>query len=310
MALVRIAIAGGTGFLGTALAGALAAGGNELVLLTRRPPAKAARGDLRGIPCVQWDPDDPVADWTGHLDGLDALVNLTGESMAGRRWSPARKALLWNSRIQPLRSLTTVVRAAAQPPALVLSASGVGYYGDRGDEVLTETSSPGNDFVARLAGAWEGEALRMASDRTSVALLRTAPVLDRRGGALKAMLPPFRLGLGGPLGRGTQYFSWIHLDDWVRLVVWLLSNQHGGAFNLAAPEPVTNRTFAHALGRALGRPAVLPAPAFALRLALGEMADAMLLASQRVVPQRALHLGFTFRYTEIGAALRACLERK
>ncbi|MPZ19003.1 MAG: TIGR01777 family protein [Luteitalea sp.] len=310
---MHIAIAGGTGFLGSALAGALEADGHELVLLTRRSPERAARsmpGALRRIRYVQWNPDDRAADWAARLDGLDALVNLTGGSMAGRRWSPARKALLWDSRIQPVRSLGTVVRAAARPPALVVSASGVGYYGDRGDELLTEASALGNDFVARLAEAWEGEAVRMASDRTAVALLRTAPVLDRRGGALKAMLTPFRLGVGGPMGRGTQYFPWIHLDDWVRLVVWILVNRHDGPFNLAAPEPVANRAFAHALGRALGRPAVLPAPAFALRLALGEMADAMLLVSQRAVPQRALELGFDFRYTDVAAALRACLERE
>ncbi|MPY91115.1 MAG: TIGR01777 family protein [Luteitalea sp.] len=309
---MRVVIAGGTGFLGIALARALRGDGHEVELLTRRPPevaARAAPGDLPGLTYVQWRPEEPGGEWAARLDGLDALVNLTGESMAARRWSAARKVQLWESRIQPTRALAAAVLAATRPPGLVVSASGVNYYGHRAAEVLTETASPGTDFLAELAEAWEREAQRMTSDRTRVALLRTGPVLDRGGGMLKALLLPFRLGVAGPVGDGAQYVPWIQLGDWVRLVTWILANGHAGPFNLTAPQPVTNRDLARALGRALGRPAFFRAPAFAMRIALGEMADAMLLASVRAVPQRALDLGFSFRYPDIHTALLASLER-
>jgi hypothetical protein len=184
-----------------------------------------------------------------------------------------------------------------------VSGSAVGYYGDRGDETLTETSPPGTDFLAGLAQKWEAAATTV-SDVTRVSLIRTGIVLDRKGGALPKMLPPFQMFVGGPLGSGRQYMPWIHTEDWVRLVTWAMTHEGArGALNATSPSPVTNREFSQALGRALNRPSFLPAPAFALRLMLGEMADALLLSGQRALPVRATDLGFSFRYSNIDQAL-------
>lgn len=188
------------------------------------------------------------------------------------------------------------------------SASAIGYYGDRGNEELTEASDPGDDFLARLCVRWEREAMRANSPQTRVVLIRTGIVLDPDGGALARMLPPFRAGVGGPLGSGRQYMSWIHRNDWVSLVRWMITNDLvGGPINATAPEPVTNKDFSRTLGRALHRPSLLRAPAFALRLLLGEMTDPLLLASQRVLPARADALGFQFAYPRLEPALQALL---
>ena len=186
---------------------------------------------------------------------------------------------------------------------MFISGSAVGYYGDRGDETLTEASAPGTDFLADLAKDWEAAASD-AAHVTRVALVRTGIVLDRKGGALPKMLPPFQMFVGGPLGSGTQYMPWIHKDDWVRMVSWMITAEGArGALNATSPSPVTNAEFSKALGRALKRPSLLPAPAFALRIALGEMADALLLSGQRALPVRATDLGFSFRYSNIDDAL-------
>jgi uncharacterized protein (TIGR01777 family) len=298
---MHIVIAGGSGFLGTALTGALTREGHDVTILTRRP-APAAPPQSR-VKYVNWQPDGRSGTWATALNGAAVVVNLAGESIAARRWSAEQKARLEQSRLDATRSLTAAIRNAAHKPDVFVSGSAVGYYGDRGEETLTETSPPGTDFLAGLAQKWEAAALTLG-DVTRVSLIRTGIVLDRRGGALPRMLPPFRMFVGGPLGSGRQYMPWIHKEDWVRLVAWAMTHEGArGPLNATSPSPVTNQEFSQALGRALNRPSFLPAPAFALRLMLGEMADALLLSGQRALPVRATDLGFSFRYTNIDEAL-------
>ena len=296
---MRIVMAGGTGFLGSALAARLRAERHRVTMLTRRP---------RGPEDVQWDPGGPADDWAHVLDEADTVVNLAGESIAGGRWTPARKAALRDSRIRSTRALVEGITRARRIPPTFLNASAVGIYGPHGDERLTEDSPPGSDFLAALCGEWEAEA--MAADPiTRVVLLRSGLVLHKDGGALGRMALPFYLLAGGPLGSGRQYISWIHRDDWIEMVSWALeSSVLSGAVNLTAPSPVTNREFARALGRVLHRPSFMPAPAFALRAVLGEMADAIL-TDQRVIPARVQSLGFEFRYPRLEPALRAAYAR-
>jgi uncharacterized protein (TIGR01777 family) len=302
---MKIVIAGGSGFLGTALTGALTADGHDVVILTRRNPSSAPAHPR--VSSVNWNPDGSSGPWVHHVNGADAVVNLAGESIGAKRWSAQQKQKLRNSRLLATRSLTTAIRQAAHPPTTFISGSAVGYYGNRGDETLTEASPPGTDFLAGLAKDWEAAADDVAH-ATRVALIRTGIVLDRRGGALPRMLPPFQMFVGGPLGSGTQYMSWIHKEDWVRLVSWVVTADGArGPLNATSPSPVTNAEFSKALGRALKRPSLLPAPAFALRIALGEMADALLLSSQRALPVRATDQGFSFRYSNIDEALETVL---
>ena len=303
---MKIVIAGGTGFLGSALSQALAAEGHDVTILTRG--SHSPLGAAKHVTHVTWNPNGNSGSWAAAIDGADAVINLAGESIAGKRWSPSQKRIIRDSRLSATRSLTAAIREVATVPRALVSGSAVGYYGDRGDETLTETSGPGNDYLAQVATDWEAAAATVAQ-LTRVALIRTGIVLDRRGGALPRMLPPFLMFAGGPLGSGRQYMPWIHKDDWVRLVVWAIGAEGArGPLNAASPHPVTNREFSSALGRALKRPSFLPAPAFALRLALGEMADALLLSSQRVLPVRATDLGFSFRYGNVDEALAAVLQ--
>ena len=302
---MHIVIAGGSGFLGSALTRSLAADGHDVAILTRRTsPGAPGRPH---VTFVSWTPDGSAGPWARVVDGATAVVNLAGESIAARRWSPEQKRKLRDSRLMATRSLTAAIRQSARPPASLVSGSAVGYYGDRGDEALTEASPPGNDFLAGLAQEWEAAAGE-AADITRVSLIRTGIVLDRRGGALPKMLPPFKMFVGGPLGSGAQYMPWVHRDDWVRLVSWTIATEAArGPLNATSPSPVTNAEFSKALGRALKRPSLLPAPAFALRIALGEMADALLLSGQRALPVRATDLGFSFRYSHIDEALASVL---
>jgi len=302
---MNIVVAGGSGFLGTALTQALTREGHTLVILTRgSPSALPAR---QGVQYVSWDPNGLTGPWSRTLDTADAVINLAGESIAAKRWSADQKRKLRESRLLATESLTRAIREAARAPSVFVSGSAVGYYGDRGDETLTESSPPGTDFLAGLARDWEAAAAE-AANVTRVAVIRTGIVLDRKGGALPRMLPPFQMFVGGPLGSGAQYMPWIHKEDWVRLVSWTTTHEAArGPLNATSPNPVTNAEFSKALGRALGRPSFLPAPAFALRLALGEMADALLLSGQRALPVRATDLGFSFRYSTIDDALASIL---
>lgn len=293
---MKIIVAGGTGFLGHALVERLRRDGDDVHVLSRRP---ASKGD------IAWVPDGGTGPWAAALDDADAVINLAGESIAGGRWTPARKARIRESRVRATRSLVTAIQQASRRPAAFLSGSAVGYYGPHGDETVTEQTPAGDDFLASVCRDWETEALR-AAGTSRVVLLRTGIALERDGGALPQMALPFKLFAGGPAGSGRQYYSWIHRDDWVGLVSSVLRNASvSGPLNLTAPNPVPNREFAKTLGRVLRRPAFMPAPAFALRIALGEMADALLLTGQRVLPAQAQAHGFQFRYPTLEPALRA-----
>jgi uncharacterized protein len=300
---VQIVIAGGSGFLGSALVRRLEHDGHRARVLTRRPTSDR---DIAWMPTAEGEHSAP-APWAHALDGIDVVVNLAGEGIADRRWSEERKRALRASRLLPTRSLVTTIRSVARPPAVFISGSAVGYYGPQGNELVTESTPPGTDFLARLSVEWEQEAER-ASATTRVVRIRTGLVLHPDGGVLSKMLLPFRLGVGGPFGSGTQYMPWIHLDDWVALVLWVMTRSDAdGAFNATAPTPVTNAEFTGALGRTLGRPTFMRVPAVALRLLLGELAES-LLTGQRAIPERAEGMGFQFRFREIGPALRDLLR--
>jgi len=298
---MKVVIAGGSGFLGRPLADALAAQGHAIVVLTRGSSSTRPNG----VRLVPWTPGGESGAFAREIDGADAVVNLAGESIAGRRWSPERKRAILDSRVQATRSLTEAIVRAGRPPGVFISGSAVGYYGPHADDVVTEDTPSGSDFLARVCQHWEAEA-NNASAHTRVVCIRTGLVLSQDGGALPQMLPPFKLFAGGPVGSGRQYWPWIHRDDWIALVGWAIAQSTvSGALNATAPNPVTNAAFAHALGAALRRPSLLPAPAFALRLLLGEMADALLLSGQRAIPAKAQHQRFTFQHEEISGALRA-----
>ncbi len=246
-------------------------------------------------------------EWAHALDGADAVINLTGAPI-NRRWTAAHKREMWNSRVLATRTLVTALKSARRIPPVFISGSAVGIYGPYGDEPVTEDTPAGSAFLASLGAAWEKEALA-AGPQTRVVLVRTGIVLDRNAGALPLMALPFRFFAGGPLGSGRQYISWIHKDDWTAMVRWALANAAvSGPLNVSAPNPVTNLEFVRTLGRVLGRPALVPAPAFALRLVLGEIADAVL-SGQRVLPGKAQALGFDFRYPALKAALQAIYAR-
>jgi uncharacterized protein len=301
---MRIVIAGGSGFLGSALVDTALSAGHDVVVLTRRPRLGPDR-----LAYIGWNPNGASGEWARTIHNADAVVNLAGESIAARRWSTTQKEAIRQSRMLATRSLTTAIRESSIPPRVLVSASAVGYYGDRGDEPLTEASGPGTDFLAGVCRDWEAAASDVAQI-TRVALVRTGIALDRKGGALPRMLAPFQFFVGGPLGSGSQYMPWIHKSDWVRLVSWIIQTDAArGAVNATAPTPVTNAEFSRALGRALHRPSLLPAPAFALRIMLGDMADALLLGGQRALPRRATDLGFTFRFSELDGALAEILKK-
>jgi uncharacterized protein (TIGR01777 family) len=300
---MTIVLAGGSGFLGRNLAARLEHDRHRVVTLTRRP-----RPDHPND--VAWRPDGTAGSLAGHLDGVDAVVNLAGEGIADRRWSDSRKAAMRDSRILATRTLVAAMATCQAPPRVLVSASAVGYYGPRGDEAVTERTAPGTDFLARLCVEWEEEACKAERPGTRVAIIRSGLVLDTRGGALARMLPAFRLGLGATLGAGTQVMPWIHLADWVSMVIWLITFERAaGAFNATAPRPVTNHEFTRTLGRVLHRPAILHAPALVLRIALGEMA-AVLLTGQRALPARSEDLGFRFNCRALEPALEDLLEHK
>lgn len=293
---MQVLVTGGSGFIGRALCQQLLQAGHHPTVLTR--DVRAAARHLPGVRLI------------GALDELeraDAAVNLAGESLTAGRWNARRKQAFRDSRIGTTQRLLAWLQQRQTRPAVLVSGSAIGYYGPRDDTPLDETAAPGNDFAARLCRDWETEAAKAAGLGVRVCLLRTGIVLGADGGALGKMLPPFRLGLGGPMGSGRQWMSWVHRADLVRLILWLLESQDGsGAYNATAPHPVTNREFAQTLGRVLRRPALLTTPAPALRLMFGEMAD-LLLTGQRVVPQRAQAQGFEFAHPQLEQALRDLL---
>lgn len=256
---------------------------------------------------ITWNPDGSPGALPKHFEGADVVVNLAGETLARWPWTAARKEAIRSSRLLATRSLAGAIVTCARPPTAFVSASGVGYYGPRGDEPVSESTPPGSDFLARLCVEWEQEARAAESAATRLCVVRTGLALSPDGGALPAMMRPFRFGVGGPLGSGEQYMPWIHVDDWTAMVAWMIEADHvAGAFNATAPAPVTNRAFAEALGRVLRRPAIMPAPAWALRLVLGEMAG-MLVNGQRALPMHAEHLGFRASHRALEPALQSLL---
>jgi uncharacterized protein (TIGR01777 family) len=304
---MKVVIAGGTGFLGRPLAARFAADGHEVVILTRHTASDQAPPGTR---LATWTPTGEAGSWAEEIEGARVVVNLAGESIAARRWSDAHKHRILESRVQATRSLAAAIRRARRSPTVFISGSAVGYYGPLRDETVEEDHPPGSDFLARVSVQWEAEATGAAGAETRVVCVRTGLVLEKDGGALPQMLPPFRLGVGGPVGSGRQYWPWIHRADWVDIVRWAVETPAvTGPINATGPAPVTNAEFARALGRTLHRPAFMPAPAFALRILLGEMADALLLSGQRAVPATATRLGYRFRYSRVEDALAAIFTK-
>lgn len=305
---MRIVIAGGTGFLGSPLAEMYAEDGHDVRLLSRSLAPGESRHEpgtgVPGISRVGWKPDGKIGPWAACISGADAVINLAGASIGDKRWTPQRKAELRDSRLFATRSLAAAITQAPLAPRLVISSSAVGYYGASGGEPKTESSPAGSDFLARLCEDWEAEARKAAREGMRLAVIRSGVVLEKSGGALAKMITPFRLFVGGPMGSGRQYMSWIHRLDWIEIVRWIVQTPEAeGVFNLTAPHPVTNRELARALGRSLRRPALLPAPGFALKIVLGEFANS-LLTGQRVLPAHAQALGYHFRYPELDIAFR------
>jgi hypothetical protein len=303
---MNIVIAGGTGFVGTALIDALIARGDKPTLLTRDPEAAQARWDSKAAVAF-WD-GRTAEEWTRTLDGADAVINLAGAGIAAHRWTPARKLLLIKSRLDSTRALVSAISQATKRPRILVNASATGYYGHVPDGTVTESSSQGRDFLAALCGQWEREALAAEPLGVRVVPARFGVVLEKGGGALAKMTLPFKLFAGGPLGSGKQGFPWIHLTDVVDGVLFALDHDEvAGPVNFAGPTAANNREFSAALGRALRRPSWAPAPAFALKLALGEMAD-MLLTGQTVVPKKLIDAGYKFKYETAAAALTAIFQ--
>ncbi|HUN60422.1 MAG TPA: TIGR01777 family oxidoreductase, partial [Candidatus Sulfotelmatobacter sp.] len=298
---MKILITGSTGLVGRALVRELKGAGHTVCRLVRPGTNKEALRRNEGFD-VNWDPT--TGELGGAAVGADAVVNLAGASIAGGRWTNERKKLLRSSRVDATHALVGALAKMAARPRVLVSAGAIGIYGDRGEEVLTEDSQPGNDFLSGIAKDWEGEAEKAEALGVRVVRMRLGVVLAKNGGALPVMARPFRFGIGGRIASGRQWMSWVSLEDVVGVTRWALENGAvRGAVNVVSPEPVRNSEFTAALARALHRPALFPAPAFALRLALGEMADALLLASQRVVPARLQKLGYEFQDIALAAAL-------
>lgn len=302
-ASLSIAVSGSSGLVGRSLVAHLRAEGHAVHAVVRTPVTNDQTAIL-------WNPERGTID-SARLNPLDAVVHLGGASIAGGLWTSKRRDLIASSRVRSTGLLATTLAACSRPPPTFISASAIGYYGDRGDELLSEDSHPGQGFLSDTCRMWEAATEPAAKAGIRVVNLRIGLVLSRSGGALRAMLRPFRLGLGGTLGSGRQYVSWITLDDLVRVVEAALIDQRlRGPVNAVAPNPVTNREFTKALAAALRRPAVLPVPAWVVRLLLGDMGRELLLASTRVRPARLEAIGFAFEHPDVAAALAALLGRR
>lgn len=302
---MKAVITGGTGLIGRALAIDLAADGWEVIVLTRRP--EAAKGLPGGVRAVGWD-GRTAAGWDRAVNGATAVINLAGENISAQRWTQEQKRRIRESRVNAGRAVVEAISQAGAKPTVLVQASAVGIYGDRGFEELDERSEPGQGFLPEVCRDWERSTQEVESMEVRRAVARMGVVLNLDGGALPRMLLPFRLFVGGPLGDGRQWFPWIHIQDTVRAIRFLMeSPRASGVFNLTAPQPVTNRELSRIIGRLLRRPALMPTPRLALELAFGEMAS-VLLDSQRVVPRRLLDLGFVFRFPDASSALEDLLR--
>lgn len=297
---MKILVSGSHGLVGKALTRSLKNDGHEVVPLVRR---ERAFGALE----IEWHPNQGRID-AEQLEGLDAVVHLAGESIAAGRWNEARKRAILESRTKGTSLLSEALARLARPPSVLLSASAIGYYGNRGDELLTEESAPGDDFLAQVCVQWEALTKPAVEKGIRTVHARFGIILDTHGGALSKMLTPFRLGLGGRVGDGKQWMSWIALEDVIGAIRFMLAdNSIHGPVNIVAPNPVTNTEFIQTLGRALSRPTIFPMPAFGARLAFGEMGDALLLSSQRVAPSVLEDKGFLFSWPTLEPALKNIL---
>jgi uncharacterized protein (TIGR01777 family) len=301
---VRVLVTGASGAIGQALCDALFARGDHVVGLTREPGR--ARGANPRVEWRKWDPTlerpDPAA-----FEGIDGVVHLLGERI-DQKWTAEAKERIMESRRQGTHNLVQTLAALESPPKVLISQSAVGYYGDRGSEEVTEEDGPGTGFESQVPVAWEGAAHELDGSGIRLVVVRTGLVLTAKGGLLKEMLTPFKLGVGGPLAGGDQYFSWIHLDDEVGILLWALDEERvSGTINATAPNPVTNTEFSKALGRAVNRPAVMPVPGLILDLKFGKEFGQVLRGGQRVIPKRTQELGYQFSYPDLDAALRDLL---
>jgi uncharacterized protein len=298
---MKILISGSHGLVGTALIKALETEGHEIFRLVRHYPSSEAE--------IEWSPDR-YSIQLARIEGFDAVVNLAGESIAEGRWTDEKKRRIRESRVKGTKLLGDALANLTNRPSTFICASAIGYYGNRGDETLTESSAPGDDFLAEVCVEWE-KATALATEKgIRVVNARFGVILDAHGGALAKMLPPFRMGIGGKIGSGKQWMSWIALEDVVGALKFVLANETlSGPVNFVAPNPVTNAEFTNTLGKALSRPTLFPIPAFGVRLLFGEMADALLLSSQRVEPQRLKATGYEFQYSQLQTVLSHALQK-
>jgi uncharacterized protein (TIGR01777 family) len=304
---MRFVLAGGTGFFGHAICQRLT-GQHDIVVLSRGD----AKAQPPGTRVVSWSPDGSSGEWAREIDGADVVMNLTGAGLADRRWSDARKRVLVDSRVLPTRSLAAAIQAARHKPRVFIQTSACGIYGafEDGRQTFDEQSPAGADFLAQLCVRWEAEAAPITAAGVRLVIMRNGVVLSRTGGALPRMVTPFYFLAGGPVAAGRQYMSWITLNDWVRMTMWAVENANvRGAINATAPNPVPSKEFAQAIGHAVSRPSWIPVPAFVLRLLFGEMAQNILILGQRVIPKRALEMGFKFDNPAVDEAVLGVLTR-
>jgi len=297
---MKILITGATGLIGNSLQKVLRGRGHELLFASRKEP--------RNDSWVQWDYDNGFSD-PEKLEGVDVVIHLAGESISGLRWTDEKKRAIRDSRVLGTRNVVDTISSLKQRPGTLISASAIGFYGDRGDDEMTETSPPGKSFLAEVCREWEAEARRAEDSGVRTVILRTGIILSKDGGALGTMLTPFKLGLGGVIGSGKQWMSWVSLDDHLAVIDYAIENEKiRGAVNSVSPNPVTNEEFTFAMGEVLYRPTFIPVPEFAVHLAFGEMGDALLLDSTRVVPKRLTDAGFEFKYPDLKKALHHAVE--
>lgn len=306
---MRIIITGATGLIGSALVESLIADGHQVTRLVRQGKTQIQASPIPQLTEVLWNPQRMVLD-PRDVEGHDVVVNLAGESIADGRWSEEKKRRIYDSRIDSSKLLVKVITELTRPPKVAVSASAIGYYGSHHKrEVLTEQSQPGSDFLAQVCVAWEYAFKPLATKSIRTVFMRFGIVLASQGGALSQMLTPFKLGIGGKLGSGDQYMSWVTLIDAIRVIRYIIDNSTlKGPVNVVAPTPITNSEFTAQLGKALSRPTLLTVPAFALRFMFGEMADAGLLASSRVLPEKLISAGYEFRFPELDGALNMILS--
>lgn len=299
---MKIIITGGSGLIGSALAKDLSENGYEVIVLSRTPAA-VQKGLPPGVRCLGWD-GKTAEGWADLANGAKAIVNLAGSNLSGGRWTPARKRLILQSRVEPGHAVSQVIQTASPKPEVIVQASAVGYYGPHGDEPVTEQTAKGQDFLAQVCSEWEASTAGVEQAGVRRVIVRTGVALAKQGGALPLMALPYRLFIGGPIGSGRQWLPWISLKDEVGAIRFLIEDSTAsGAYNFSSPNPMTNKSFGQVLGKVLHRPAYLPVPAFFLKLIFGEMST-ILLDGQRQIPERLLAQGYTFRYADAEAALR------